>query len=715
MRPTSALLSIFAAGAAFLLYPTASAQHVRRGELRPQDRALFDTFGDVAKSWTVDCDMDIHNGGGVRRIRGDLGLAPGEAAKVAREFTDRFGAFFNFGGSIEYTVSTAGGSYKNGNARYVRLQQIVRGFVANEYGITISLDSRGRATGAHGIVSEALALAAPPVFNEVAARVFALAALGASGFPESLLKPGAGNIEKIARAGEGGPRLLYRVNVIIKKDWRPLGVEIDAITGAAVRMIDRSSSGTGNYQFNDQVFQFSTANGKGNVYSSIANALKEKHSYKPLAELGVDDIDGTPAVDGAIYGRYGQTLDANFFDAFSANHIFTFNSNDPATGDLFDQVNIYYWIQQSATKYAKLFGPLPTDRCMPIVVNVPGVENAFFAPVDLGAGFGEGFLLFGDPSSQTGDLMDDYSRDMSVASHEYLHAVADGLGLQFGAADVDFPPRAVNEAIADYFSASLHKDPRIGPIIAFNHLGPDLLLLGESIRNLSDDRVFPDDLNFLVGQTGLPEEHEAGVIFGATLWRLREVLKDKIADPIIAASLPNWPQTMREAGFPVVDISNAQDAYGAFYAQCLQTLFDDLLAAKGNTTAAKGLGAMLANGAIGNPSNSPIVHWDATAGLNISFDSEFLNLNDHAIRFTFVAGQKIDITITGNSSDGTLVDFLILDPGSDFTFPNAKVVTGNNNKVSQKQITVVNPGMFTFYFQNAGQSPGRYKLQMKVK
>jgi hypothetical protein len=447
----------------------------------------------------------------------------------------------------------------------------------------------------------------------------------------------------------------------------------------------------------------------------VANALKMKHQIRTLPDLGNDDIAGTPAVKGVLYGRYIQSFDQFGNDAFSSNNAFTFNSNDPAVADLFDQVNIYYWIETIATNYAKLFGPLPTDRTLPVVVNIPALENAFFSPAELVPGFPGGFMAFGDPSQQTGDVMDDYSRDMTVAGHEYLHAVVDGFLLNFGNSDIDNPPRAVNEAIADFFPASMFNDPRIGPIIAFFHFGPDLALNGESLRNLTEERVAPNDLSAFLGQSGLPEEHEAGLIFGASLWRLRTAIKKNISDPLLASSLPNWPQTTAEVGFPAVDTNNAEAAYTAYFFACLEALVDDLLATKGFTTAAKGLGALMANGAIGNFDTGTMYQINALGGLNLSMDSRFLEFVDnHGLDFQLKAGQKIDVTITGNAQDHTAVDFDIQNPGVNFTFPNAKTVTGNNSKVAQKQITVVNDGTYTFAFRNVGAGPGRYKLQIKV-
>lgn len=696
-------IPVFAAGA-------------QQGVPSEEKRAQLARHGAAEKEWVVDADGQ----GAVKRIRALFSVAGATPDAKGADFIRQYGDLFNISPSMQFEMKTAGGTYKNGAPRAIAVTQTIHGFAAPGRGLRLGLDPKGNITEAAGTVIEGADAIAPPRFHESDAIAFARARLPLAGYSVADIHPGTQSAAKIIKFTDIGPRLVYKTSFVLGSAWTPLVMEIDSSTGETLNVYENRSTGTkfgqGTIRFNGQDIVFKTSSGKGNVYSTIKNALAKKHSAKPLAELGFETAGASPGVDGTLFGRYGLVVDGLAADAFSANHNFGFLNQDPLTADLFDQVNIYYWVETIATAYAKLFGPLPTDFAMPLIVNIPGIENAFFSPSDSGLGLGPGFMLFGDPSQQTGDFMDDYSRDMTVTGHEYLHAVADGMGLQFGAADIDNPPRAVNEAIADYFSASFFNDPQIGKIIAHFHYGPDLSLDPDAIRDLTELRVAPGDVSATLGQSGLPEEHEAGLIFGATLWRIRTAVKKAVADDAIADTLALWPQTTADVGFPTVDTNNAQQAYEKYFAACLKVVIDRIFTIKGTATGGKALGAALVNGAIGNFDTNTAYVLNGTAGLSLSYDSVFSEgVDNHAISLVLAAGRQVDITITGNGADQTQVDFTIQAQQGDFNFPSAKVVTGSNSKVSQKQMTVVNAGTYIFKIQNIGSGPGRYKLQIKVK
>lgn len=694
-----------------VLAGAAAAQHVR-GTPGDEGRSRLAQVSQISQNWTVDANA----AGAVWRVRGDMPVASEGTEAKGREFIQQYGALFGAAPAMGFDIIESGGFYKNGNARGISIKQIARGFSVDGRGVQLALDEKGNITGARGALSaDATAMPAPSL-NEADARAFARARLVLQGRDAADVRPGAESVKKIIKFIDGAAHYIYQVTFVFKKDWTPLALEIDGVTGETVAVFENRDSGTGKMPFQGQNFAFKTGSGKGSIYSNVAAALAQKQSLKSLPELGIEDAGtGTPGINGTLFGRFSIVFDAGSNDDFSTKHVFDFDSTDPIEKDLFDQSNIYFWIYQQAAALTKLFGPLPTEYTMPVIVNVPGIENAFFSPGDAGLGFGNGFMLFGDLSQTTGDPMDDYSRDMTVAGHEYFHAVADGIGMQFGNSPVDNPPSAVNEAIADYFSATLFNDSRVGSVIAFFHFGPDLGLSPDSIRDLGAERVFPLDLTIQTGQTGLPEEHEAGLIFGATLWRLRTKLKKAIADDAISHSMAQWPQTTNDVGFATVDQNNAQAAYGAFYNSCLQTILDRIAATKGFPTMIKAFAAMLPNGAIGNEDAGTALPIDATTGGSINYDSEFLfGVKHHAVRLTLKVGQKIDITITGNIQDQTQVGFDIVNSAGNFAFPNPLTILNNNQKASRKGIFTNVAGSYDFVFKNLGANPGRYKLQLKV-
>lgn len=705
-RTVSSIFLMATAGFGVTFLDVASAQTPRHGRPAESFAEIAQAIDPGASSWSVDANSE----GAINRIRGTLQIPGADWSARARSFATRYGALFGIDGGATFQTIRVAGNFKNGDPRFVRLQQYILGFEVLGGQVTLSFHADGTGRGAHG---RFVALGAPaPVFTEADAREFARAALAGAGIPPGTLQVGAGNVRRRARENDGVLQLFYQCNFVIVESFRPVSVDVDARTGAILAMYE-NKAGDGKYIFEGVETTFPTAGGKANVYTSLANALVPKAGSKPLAELGTIDIADSPGVDGGLYGRFAQIIDVLGADAFSSKRQFMFDDSDPAEADLFDQADMYYWITQHALALLKIFEEIPTDYAMPVLVNVPAIENAFYSPTDLGSGFGPGFMLFGDPSVQTGDLMDDYSRDPSVVGHEYFHAVADKFSLQLGDGAVDTPPRAVNEAIADYFSATFHNNPLVGPVISKFHLGPDLQLSPTAIRNLDELRTFPEDLTLQIGSTGLPEEHEAGLIFGASLWRLREVVKNKFADFFIAGSLGDWPNTMGEVGFATVNPGNAEAAYRAFYQRCLEAVVDFAFLQKGSTFGGRTLGALMENGALGNRAAGTAYVVNAAPGITLNFDCAFLGGVEHSIAFNLAAGQKIDITLNGNAADGTLLDFEWKAP-ENFAFPKAKTIVKNGQKVSQVQINTVVPGVHTLDIRKLGPT-GRYKARIRIK
>lgn len=162
------------------------------------------------------------------------------------------------------------------------------------------------------------------------------------------------------------------------------------------------------------------------------------------------------------------------------------------------------------------------------------------------------------------------------------------------------------------------------------------------------------------------------MIFGAALWRARDGLKSKVADSLILNSLPGWPQSNAEAGYPFVGPANTTAAYTAYYYQCFSAMMDTLLAdpKKGPRNAARLLGAFLAHGITGTDTTNSYT-MDATA-----------------------------------SSKGLQLDF---------SYTKAKKAKSDGSSVNQKKILVNVTDTYLVTISNPSSGGGRYKAKLKAK
>ncbi|HTE06000.1 MAG TPA: hypothetical protein VK824_07380, partial [Planctomycetota bacterium] len=515
---------------------------------------------------------------------------------------------------------------------------------------------------------------------------------------------------------------------------RPLAVDVDAHSGEVVGVRDNRCSGAGNLLWNGVALPFATGKGKGNVYGSVTNAAAGKESGVALTELTLQDVNqDSLSLTGTLTGRYASVADTHAV-LYSPERSFPFSdSSSAAVGPIaqyeaFDHVNAYYWITRMAGWLGKLQGGLSSDTCLPVYVNYDqggeGFINAFYSPQDLdgdgeGAGWSAGYFVFGDFDAVTGDPADDFARDPSVVCHEYTHAMVDKAGFTFGDGELDTPSRAINEAIADYAAASFLGDARIGHVFVA-HSGDDLGIPGDALRDLSAPLTLADDLFDTLGSsTDMPEEHEAGRIFGAALWSARAALKAKVADDLVLNGLAGWPQSNAEAGFPVVDADNAQDAYTAFAFACFDSMMEDLLASgpAGARNAGKLLGAFLEHGLTGTGDDSVLFTFPlAEGGLSLDVASAFRGvLGSHRFALELAAGQQLSVAVTGLKADGTQVDFALQGAPGALGFPKPKKSAVTGASASQSQITVNQSGTCVLTVANTGATAGRYTLKLKVK
>jgi hypothetical protein len=497
--------------------------------------------------------------GALSRLRGHFALAGADLSARGADFARRFGPLFNGDGGAAFGATEIVSRDGAGRPTWVRVPQLVQGFPLEGHSLLLRLDGAGAGTGAganagavsvipdhvrevHGILLPGTATVAPPSVNAAAARLAALTHLK---LDETALMAAPGVAGRARVAADGSVQLVQRVELVTRAGLRPLAVDIDAHSGAVLGVRDNRSFGTGNLLWDGVALPLTTGNGKGYAYASVANALAGKETGASLRELTLQDVsEAAFALNGTLTGRYAKVSGLDVV-LVSPSRIFPVSDSSSASlgpiveYEAFDHVNTYFWITRMAAWLGKVQRVLASDTCIPAIVNYDdegsGFINAFYSPQDLdepGSGFSPGFFVFGDFDALTGDPADDFSRDPSVVCHEYTHGMVDKAGFSFGDGELDTPSRAVNEAIADYAAASFLRDPRIGPVVVA-HSGADLALGGDALRNLDAPITLPDNLTDTLGGTGLPEEHEAGEIFGAALWSARTALKAKIADDMI--------------------------------------------------------------------------------------------------------------------------------------------------------------------------------------
>ena len=212
------------------------------------------------------------------------------------------------------------------------------------------------------------------------------------------------------------------------------------------------------------------------------------------------------------------------------------NMRDP--DDAFSEVQMYYHVNRVHDYFKDAHGHTGMDHPLRAIVNLQvaitlfgtawiSIENAAFMPKESIAQLGE-MIGIAPPLdedaiifAQGPDL--DMAYDGDVVYHEYTHAVIGGDRLWGVRADeygADMSPLSLNEAHADYFSATITGDAAIG-FWSLGHFG--------AVRDLTELRRCPEHI--------IGESHYDGRVFSTALWAIRELLGAEDADAIIFDAL----------------------------------------------------------------------------------------------------------------------------------------------------------------------------------
>jgi hypothetical protein len=185
------------------------------------------------------------------------------------------------------------------------------------------------------------------------------------------------------------------------------------------------------------------------------------------------------------------------------------------TSDRFDQVTGYYQLASIANYFVRAIGWTPGSGAlapylpMPVLANVPLLNNAFFSPP---AAAWPAYLAFSDEFDPPG--INDFLRDPTIPRHEFTHAIVydtgSGLNDVFNCAQAcPGYSGALNESTADYFAlASLG----MRTTVVGANAGTTITIA----RNIVNDFRFPCDL------TGEP--HDDSRLWSAFVLEVRKLL-----------------------------------------------------------------------------------------------------------------------------------------------------------------------------------------------
>ncbi len=220
----------------------------------------------------------------------------------------------------------------------------------------------------------------------------------------------------------------------------------------------------------------------------------------------------------------------------NADGDFLYDPMEPAFDDEFAEVNVYHHADTIARYFRETHGLewscCETSSIIDVIANYfetngAGYSNAFFSPPQCSRGICA-TMAFGQGANR------DFGYDGDIVYHEYGHGIVDvtsefTIFILDPRRGVKYDPGALNEATADYFSASLGNDPNLADYFEGIGVGG-----GEgALRNLAGDLRCPDDL--------FGEIHQDGVIWGQALWSIRDVIGVDKADALAFAWLNAVP------------------------------------------------------------------------------------------------------------------------------------------------------------------------------
>ncbi len=296
-----------------------------------------------------------------------------------------------------------------------------------------------------------------------------------------------------------------------------------------------------------------------NASVQVFNCLKEPGgvSAMPFGNITVslchEVQDARPDEDGNYLSIVPPEDDADGNDKFASLMMYR---NVTRAHDYFKGTHGVDWLDFALPAITnlqfKIEPPIPLGDFRPGPNGWYDFPNAAYFPKESWDALAAQFGLPGRDSDQIifGQAGHDFSYDASVILHEYTHAVigTDRLGGRvLDTYGLDDSPRAMNEALADYFAATVADAAVVGRY-GIGKVAPNL------VRDLGTPRKCPDDL--------VNEIHADGRIFGAAVWAIRTALGAEKADRVVFEALAQFGQetSFEQAGELLVQATQNVDA-----------------------------------------------------------------------------------------------------------------------------------------------------------
>jgi len=572
---------------------------------------------------------------------------------------------------------------------HVRLQQTYNGIPVNGAFVLVHSNKEGQVTMAQNGYVEELQVVNSRVVSEKEAKAAVLADLQASVDSGTIV--GDSSAEEMVTSVAGQYHFVWKITVPTQKPF-----------GLWVYYIDAEDSSI-HYKADEIV---SLKNGKGRVYKSDKDYLKGKIKTAPLKWMFTEK-DGYE--EGWLWGLHATIWDNNGNDPYEPSFKFLYNPAVEEEKPWFDTTTAYYKateIWQWWDKVVKKYGPEEPDYFyqspyVPTIVNVEDMCNAFYSPDT--ADFGTPFFAFGNEDSCASGA-EDLVLDQGVFMHEYTHAMMDWAGFdnQFGG-KVNGYGRAMGEGNADWFAYLGTKNPKTG-LVAYAWTAAGYL------RDLDNTRRYPGDVDH--PESGVPEEHYTGEIWGGYLYDLSQVLKGKALQYVYEGLYYFDPAGGFRSDYP--------DFYDAMWAQVMAEYdatgkINNSIKTWG-TAASRGISGgfmtppyshdsdYFGTGAAGSDNSWAIVY----SGSKLATSGRFLSPATCNEYLTGISdeGQDLDIKLIGKNTSPSITLY-------NSSETEVAASTDNTSKKATLKVADITPDLYSIVV--CGEAAGKYKFQVKVK
>lgn len=463
-----------------------------------------------------------------------------------------------------------------------RFRQVHLGVPVYGRGAGIALDARGSVILATALVEDDLPSDVTPAIGAAEAATIATAH---SGVPAT-----AAGATLVIVPMPSGARLAWMVQAPaqLPELYAPL-VTVDAVSGRVVASVNAVR-----FLHRAKVFPTNPVVDKG-VTTEVTLAIPDGTSTPENADIVsyncVDNgtVKTTTGAHGTRSSHVCDLVKSAVVDPTAGDFLQYDPAPDTQGGDPFAEVQIFYHANKAfeyyrsfagnggfklATADQPLFvvsnwmsgGRISGDAGVPEAGAESGVDaglpalqpyqNAAYMPFVAGA-TGGGSLPGLYPTQITGGVLQfgqgaaaDYSYDGEVIYHEFTHAVVNAtinlvpywhLDTQGATAS----PGAMNEGLADFFSASISGETKLG-----TYAVKDLQMPGAtSIRDLGNSATCPHDM--------IGEVHADSLFFTGALWRVRSQLATDADKKLFTATMFTVMTTIASGDLGYEDLSNA--------------------------------------------------------------------------------------------------------------------------------------------------------------